>query len=515
MTIKRRKKYEGKLDRRLMMAAVMSDRFLAILRPAYREELIEGDMMRRVLSWCFDFYDQYNRAPKSEIEAIYGDEVENQTIDPDLAEDVGDFLAGLSEEYEQEESLNVEYLAEKAIDKLKVSAYKQLARDIELKADDGAVDELERTMVDFKLPQTVQADVIDVFDADLFEDALEYQPKPLLHLPGPLSETIQDQFTEDSFVSFLGREKIGKTWTLMELGFRASRLGKRVLFVQAGDLSRRQQILRFHARLCGRSHKERYCGDVLIPALDCEYNQSGQCSKEQRAGFGSIILEWNDDGTPAQFKDFSAAMKQGYAPCRACEGTKDFKGASWFESRHITPMTAEVADRARRRFYRQCGEDAMLMMFGANYTINVKTIEAQLALLEAEQGWVPQMIIIDYADIMAPETFRKDFRHQENERWASLRRLSQERCCCVVTATQADAAAYTAKTLSMKNFSEDKRKLAHVTATFGLNQSPFEKRMGRMRWNEIVVREDDYDTTKCVTVLQSLKTARPLIASYR
>ena len=48
----------------------------------------------------------------------------------------------------------------------------------------------------------------------------------------------------------------------------------------------------------------------------------------------------------------------------------------------------------------------------------------------------------------------------------------------VVTATQADANSYDRTSLKMSNFSEDKRKLAHVTAMYGLNQDPAGREKG-------------------------------------
>ena len=68
----------------------------------------------------------------------------------------------------------------------------------------------------------------------------------------------------------------------------------------------------------------------------------------------------------------------------------------------------------------------------------------------------------------------------------------------------------------MKNFSEDKRKYAHVTAMYGLNQDPQdrEKKIGLMRINEIVVREGDFSNTKEVTVIQNLARGRPFLGSY-
>jgi replicative DNA helicase len=134
---------------------------------------------------------------------------------------------------------------------------------------------------------------------------------------------------------------------------------------------------------------------------------------------------------------------------------------------------------------------------------------------QIKHGWIPDVIVIDYADILAPETGTSglDFRHQTNETWKALRRLSQDYHCLVITATQSDARSYDGKLLTMSNFSEDKRKLSHVTGVVGLNQSPEEKKNGIYRLNWVVLREGVYLEQNCITVAGCLGIANPAMIS--
>jgi len=147
----------------------------------------------------------------------------------------------------------------------------------------------------------------------------------------------------------------------------------------------------------------------------------------------------------------------------------------------------------------------------ANSTINVAGISDILKRWESELDFVPDVIIIDYADILAPEDSRKEARHQVNDTWKALRRLSQERHCLVLTPTQANAQSYDVKTLRMKHFSEDKRKLAHVTALLGLNQTDPERKLGVMRLNWILVREKAFSVDHCLWTTQCLSLGRALV----
>jgi hypothetical protein len=88
--------------------------------------------------------------------------------------------------------------------------------------------------------------------------------------------------------------------------------------------------------------------------------------------------------------------------------------------------------------------------------------------------------------------------------FVGLRRLSQERKVCLITASQADANAMDKATLSVTNFSDDKCKVDHVTCMIGLNQTPAEKEQGIMRVNKIVSRTQEFNPEHTITVLQDL-----------
>jgi hypothetical protein len=127
---------------------------------------------------------------------------------------------------------------------------------------------------------------------------------------------------------------------------------------------------------------------------------------------------------------------------------------------------------------------------------------------------VPDVIVIDYADLLAPMPgYAHDSQDQIDMAWKTMRSISQQLHCCVVTATQSSAASYYADTLDKTHFSRDKRKFAHVTAMFGLNQTKDEKRLGVMRFNWLQFREAEFDEDKCVHVAGCLGLANPCMFS--
>jgi hypothetical protein len=144
-----------------------------------------------------------------------------------------------------------------------------------------------------------------------------------------------------------------------------------------------------------------------------------------------------------------------------------------------------------------------------NSSLAVEDIKGILNDLQNQESWNPDVIIIDYADILDMDRGGFEGRDRYNEVWKRLRSLSQQLHCLVVTATQADAQSYTEKVVRRSNFSEDKRKLAHVTACYGINQIEEEKTRGLMRLNYIARREGEYSEGKCIWCASCLGIGNP------
>jgi hypothetical protein len=65
----------------------------------------------------------------------------------------------------------------------------------------------------------------------------------------------------------------------------------------------------------------------------------------------------------------------------------------------------------------------------------------------------------------------------------------------------------------MTNFTDDKRKRAHVTGSVGLNATREEKEMGITRLNWIVLRESQSIIEKCCCCCGCLALANPCMLS--
>jgi hypothetical protein len=322
----------------------------------------------------------------------------------------------------------------------------------------------------------------------------------------------------------MATEKRGKSFWLLDMAIRATMSRKKVAFFQAGDMTEDQQLLRVASYVSNLPTNDKYTGQVFVPRRDCLRNQLDICDKEERRGpFGCFTGgEYTEDDIRKKLERRSLIeawedFGEDYIPCTFCDEYNDHRlGVPWLVPTEITHSV--TIDEAKRAFQKRFIDKnrRFKMSTHMNDSLTVTRIRQICDKWEKDDGFIPDVIVIDYADLLVPEKFQ-EFRHGQNEIWKNLRALSQQRHALVITATQADAKAYEKDLLRMSNFSEDKRKFAHVTALYGLNQDKHgrEKKLGVMRINELVKREGEFDSTSTVTVLQNLNLGRPYIDSYR
>jgi len=314
----------------------------------------------------------------------------------------------------------------------------------------------------------------------------------------------------------VGHEKVGKTFNLIEWSIFAAKSRCNVIFFAVGDMSEHQMIQRYGIRLTGRSNKLKYCNERICPIPDCRLNQQDKCANRNRSCRCGVGFEIKFDNSFNLVEKLQTANRN-YIPCTYCKdrNVQGYEGAIWFAlAPQVEPMSGKDLVASGETFMkRMVGKDYKLATY-SNSSINIQGIISHLDMLEITEGFIPDVIFIDYADILAPETLGVDRRDQHDERFRALRRLSQDRHCCVVTATQSNSEAYKQMTLNLRSYSEDKRKNAHVTVMAGLNQTDVEKIYGIMRYNIIAAREGESSSLETVTVLQCLPRGRVFLDTF-
>ena len=156
-----------------------------------------------------------------------------------------------------------------------------------------------------------------------------------------------------------------------------------------------------------------------------------------------------------------------------------------------------------KRFHLEC--------FPAGSTSVMGGIIPLLDNLEHYEGFTPDLLVLDYADILKPES-GKERRHQIDETWQSLRGLGQDRSIAVVTASHTNKATFD-RDIRQSDLSEDNRKLNHVTLAIALNQSEDDEEKNIQRLSVIADRYKKVNKTREAVVLQCLDIGMPYLDS--
>lgn len=134
-------------------------------------------------------------------------------------------------------------------------------------------------------------------------------------------------------------------------------------------------------------------------------------------------------------------------------------------------------------------------------TMTASMLEAQLDLLEQRHNFVPDVVIVDYADIMKAEVPNKVRRFEYADIYENLRKIAVERNCAVATASQSNRLGFGKKVLTMQEFSEDFSKAFTADVILSICASKAETERNLMRYyiagtreagsgREILVRTD-------------------------
>ena len=421
--------------------------------------LFETHWANLVAGWCVSHLRKYGSPPGNKIQHKFEHWAEHTNVPEATVDLVGKFLSTLSDQDDQEAPHGSDYLLDVAGRYLNKVRLKRLAEGVLEDLDRGKVEEAYGAVSSVsKIELGIGSVIKPAEDFDVWRQAFDAErQKPIISYPGELGLAVNPILTRDSLLAFMASDKTGKSWWLLDLAYRGVRARRRVAYFEAGDLTQDDVMHRLGQRAAG------------LPEQD---------------GIYEIPTGWNADGSPAR------------------------------RAKELKAVTAGVAYQKFRKTSGG-GADRLRISCHPNSTINVMGILSMIRDWERE-GWVPDVVAIDYADILAPPDGVSETNDRIDDTWKQLRRLSQEMHCLVLTATQANAAAYgndENKVLGRKNFSGRKTKLAHVNGMLALNVAPKDKEKGITRVNWVVRRRGAYSETRCVYVAGCLGIGRPVIKS--
>jgi hypothetical protein len=460
------RKRSGGEERQLLTAVIVDTTVLGRIASQWTDDgLFASKYANLIGTWCVKYYRQYGEAPNKAIENIFESWASKGRRDEETVGLIETLLNSLSDEYEQSKGVNSSYVIDIAERHFNMVRQQRLVSEIQADLDIGDLDaSMDRVAKWGKVQVSSSSGIDPMLEMDVWQAAFEESQEPLVVYPGALGAFLGNSLQRDAFVAFTGPEKRGKSWWLQDIAWRAVMQRRRVAFFEVGDMSQNQILMRWGSRAAKRPL---YAKDVALP------KSIARLPDDKKAEVVTVEKHFEE---PLSWKD----------AYKACQDIMEKKVRS--------------------------KESYIKLSVHPNSSINVHGIRSMLDAW-ALQGWVPDVIVIDYADILAPPNNYMEGREQINETWKQLRRTSQEYHCLLVTATQADAASYDTDIIRKRNFTDDKRKHAHVTAMLGINQSQEEAEDGIIRLNFVDRRNEKYNERHCVHIASCLDIANPAVCS--
>lgn len=458
---------DGEQEAEILAAVITDPVVLARVASRWDGSLFASPTANTVAKLCVDYHGKCRQAPGKGIGTLVRDWAESEKPSEEAISQVERLLAALLA-HRNGGKLNQDYLVDLAaryFDRVKLS---RLVEQVQADVEAGRTDKgCERVAGFSRVQLGVGAGLKFPQDDALFQTVLSRERKaPLIEYEGALEHFFGDRLGRDCFVAFMAPEKGGKSYWLLDVAYRAMEQRCRVLWVDTGDMTESQVWERFSVRMtCHPFRAEQWPCVVKYP--------------------------------------IKLMRPKGEGEAQVQHGKKTFDKA----------LTPKQAMEARRKLYQSIRSEKNFLRISCHPsgTISVPGIRAVIRSWELE-GWLPDVCVVDYADLLSPINSKHDRRDQINDSWAALRGLSQELHILVLTATQVKREGYN-RLIRLEHTSDDKRKAAHVTGLIGVNATDEERAAGVSRLNWVVRRSGAHDSRKCVTVAGCLGLAQPAVLS--
>jgi len=159
------------------------------------------------------------------------------------------------------------------------------------------------------------------------------------------------------------------------------------------------------------------------------------------------------------------------------------------------------------QFWKLKGGNIFVQSYTA-YANTPKDVEADLDYLREVHGFIPDVILWDYPDIINPsDTSIKETRHKIQHVYHEIISLNKRLGCFSFAASHTTKSAVGKFNYDMGDFSEDWGKAKNCHATFGIMQSPEEAEAGVARLGVVLQREG----VKSGTIFVNIDESRQLM----
>ncbi|MCP4373527.1 MAG: hypothetical protein GY797_36300 [Deltaproteobacteria bacterium] len=489
-------------EKRIVTGMIVSTEFLDAIKPIYSLDYFTNSYLKTVAEWCDIFYEEYEKAPFKHIKDVF--EAESHYLDENDVEMIETLLGDLDDKYDEGE-INLRYWVDSANDYFRSRELEITINNISVLNEKGDLEGAEKEIENFKkvtleIDQGVIINPGDIEQQERIYEKREREDKNFFHLPGDLGKYLGNQKRGD-VVAYYGPAKRGKTFTLINQ-WKHGVMGRRKSLFWSIEMTDTECLPRVNKTFYPMINKEP--GEYKFPVFDCLHNQTGDCGE----GLSPAILyedgEFTDDPT--------------HIPCTKCRKHWEKDEAARYEKAvYQDSMYRDQDDifamRKMHDKYRVMMNRYGRLSVHPKYTLTYDKMMRDLDVLWRTDKWFPDILIIDYIDILGINSSFDDYR-LEDERWKLLAKIAGETNTLVITATQANKAGHTTDVLDATHQGGFYGKNRHVNLMVGLNQTAEDKARGVMEFGITEARDTEYIPGQTCAVLQDFKTGQAYLDSF-
>ena len=484
---------------------IVSTEFLKEITHVLEPRYFKSPHIRTISQWVLDYYEKHEQAPGSYIQEIFDIESRNAEIaDQELIEKL---LITISTKY-RDKPFNHGYMIPKMLDYIKERVVEITLEDAKwsLKKE-GATAAWETLNTIKEVYAKIPTGFSFFRDFDKrFANWYYANKREIMRFPGALGNYMSPLIRK-KLIAFMGKPKGGKSWWLIYCAYIAATHKLNVAFfsleMSEDEVEERLATMLSCAEFGSGSRQYK------MPVMDCKMNQNGECVKSICTNPGESILDkgpvkW--ENTPHITCD---ACRKDWSEEDAGDVYTDFEFASWMEEKDIPKMSPREISKIMDQFRMHFGEDTLRIFTHKINSVTIEDLENELDNVEKKSNWIPDVVIVDYADIAKKDSKISERRHQLSDIWEGLSGLAKYRNVLVFTASQGNRGAVNKTSMGMDDIAEDFGKVMIVDGLCAINEDNSGDKIQKkdkywqrqkLKWIAHRYKKDIKDWETCVTL---------------
>lgn len=512
-------KIESNQEDLFLTGMIVSEEFMKGIAHVMEPRFFRSPHIRTVSKWVLEFYEEFKEVPGSQIQDIFEIESRNEEIAD--AELIDLLLRTISTRFDGK-PFNAGYLLPKMLNYIRERVVEITMEDAAWSLKKNGASAAWETLNEIKKVNEKIPKGVTFFRefSDRFEEWYYKDKQELMRFPGALGNYFAPLLRK-KLIAFMGKPKSGKSWWLLYCAYIAATFKLRVAFFSL-EMDTSEVEERLTAMLSFREFGEG-SKDYKIPVFDCVKNQDGTCVKSICTNPGESIME--EEGAVPDWMDtphtVCEACRRDWSDRDAGELESDFECATWMEMENLPKMGAEEICKAMESFKLHFGQDTLKIFSHRIGTTTISELEEELDNVEMLEGWIPDVVIIDYADIAKKSSAINERRHQLSDIWEQISGMAKERNVLCFTASQGNRGAAEKTTLGEIDIAEDYGKVMIVDGLIGINEDNLQKnklykdkywQRQNLKWIAHRYKKDIRDWERCM-VLNNLTLGQVYIDS--